>query len=184
MLQTGLPWTAPIPEWWSHLHVLTRLCLAVFAANLINIPVRWYLYECTADSLHILRTGVSCPKLSFCSIPWLVVREIYVSLSYFMHMWQQPCVLYLQKCGVVDFTRRRRWLRRCRQDLTRPSSPPQETLPRKPLPNKTESTALPRQVTGLRQLAVIWLTVGLVWCRAIAAENSKKEMQRTLLGIV
>jgi len=28
------------------------------------------------------------------------------------------------------------------------------------------------------------LTVGLLWCRAIAAENSKKEVQRTLLGIV
>ena len=28
------------------------------------------------------------------------------------------------------------------------------------------------------------MTVGLLWCRAIAAENSKKEVQRTLLGIV
>ena len=28
------------------------------------------------------------------------------------------------------------------------------------------------------------MTVELLWCRAIAAENSKKEVQRTLLGIV
>ena len=37
---------------------------------------------------------------------------------------------------------------------------------------------------GLRQVAVTSLTVGLLWCRAIAAENSKKEVQRTLLGTV
>ena len=46
------------------------------------------------------------------------------------------------------------------------------------------SAALPGQVTGLRQVAVTSLTAGLLWCRAIAAENSKKELQRTLLGIV
>ncbi len=46
------------------------------------------------------------------------------------------------------------------------------------------SAALPGQVAGLRQLAVTSLTVGLLWCRAIAAENSKKEVQRTLLGTV
>ncbi len=28
------------------------------------------------------------------------------------------------------------------------------------------------------------MTMELLWCRAIAAENSKKEVQRTLLGIV
>ncbi len=39
-------------------------------------------------------------------------------------------------------------------------------------------------MAGLRQVAVTSLTVGLLWCRAIAAENSKKEVQRTLLGIV
>ena len=50
--------------------------------------------------------------------------------------WQaggkQPCMLYLQNRGVVGFTRRRRWLRRHRQDLTRPSLPPQEPPPPPP----------------------------------------------------
>jgi len=46
------------------------------------------------------------------------------------------------------------------------------------------SATLLGQVAGLRQVAVTSLTVRLLLCRAIAAENSKKEMQRTLLGIV
>ncbi|DBB13383.1 TPA: hypothetical protein ACH3X3_005116 [Trebouxia sp. C0006] len=69
-----------------------------------------------------------------------------------------------QKRGVVDFTRRRRWLRRRRQALTpSPGSPC-------PLP-KTITSCSPHNFNQL-------------WCRAIAAENSKKEVQRTLLGIV
>ena len=43
------------------------------------------------------------------------------------------------------------------------------------------SAVLPGQVTGLRQVGMTSLTVGLVRCTAIAAE---KEVQRTLLGIV
>ncbi|KAL0043248.1 hypothetical protein WJX82_002097 [Trebouxia sp. C0006] len=94
-----------------------------------------------------------------------------------------------QKREVVDFTWRRRWLRRRRQDLTRPSP-----LPRKPLPPPSDkhqllvaqlqlglSAVLPGQVTGLRQVAMTSLTVGLVRCTANAAE---KKVQRTLLGIV
>ena len=56
------------PEWRTGhtLHVLTCLSPAVFAAELVNIPACWYLYECTADRLHILRTAVTCLKLSFC----------------------------------------------------------------------------------------------------------------------
>ena len=46
------------------------------------------------------------------------------------------------------------------------------------------SAALPGQVAVLSQVAVISLTVRLLLCRAIAAENSKKEVQRTLLGTV
>ena len=46
------------------------------------------------------------------------------------------------------------------------------------------SAALPGQVAGLRQVAVTSLIVRLLLCRAIAAENSKKEVQRTLLGTV
>ncbi|DBA65521.1 TPA: hypothetical protein ACH3X2_003177 [Trebouxia sp. C0005] len=69
-----------------------------------------------------------------------------------------------QKRGVVDFTRRRRWLRRRRQDLTRSSPPPQEA----PAPS-------PRQSPAARRTTLI---------RAIAAENSKKEVHRTLLGTV
>ena len=46
------------------------------------------------------------------------------------------------------------------------------------------SAALPGQVAVLSQVAVTSLTVRLLLCRAIAAENSKKEVQRTLLGIV
>ncbi len=46
------------------------------------------------------------------------------------------------------------------------------------------SAALPGQVARLRQVAVTSLTVGLLWCRAVAAENSKKQVQRTLLGTV
>ncbi len=46
------------------------------------------------------------------------------------------------------------------------------------------SATLPGQVAGLRQVAVTSLTVRLLLCRAIAAENSKKEVQRTLLGTV
>ena len=75
------------PEWRPGfiLHFLTCLCLAMIAAHLINIPACWYLNECTADSLHILRTAITCPKLSFCAIPWLFGLEMYVSFSHFMH---------------------------------------------------------------------------------------------------
>ena len=156
------------PEWRTGLtlHLLTHLCLAVFAAKLINIPACWYLYECTADSWHVLRTAVTCPKLSFCSIPWLFGLEMYVSLPYFMQhlasMWQQPRILRLQKRGVVDFTRRRRWLRRRRQDLTRPSPPPQEA----PAPSPRQSPAA-RRTTSIREVLV--LLTSLMLCFQIAS---------------
>ncbi len=53
------------PEWRTGviLHLLTCLCLAVIAAQLINISARWYLNECTADSLHILHTAVTCANV-------------------------------------------------------------------------------------------------------------------------
>ncbi|KAL0043203.1 hypothetical protein WJX82_007077 [Trebouxia sp. C0006] len=60
-----------------------------------------------------------------------------------------------QKRGVVDFTRRRRWLRRRRQDLTRPSPPPQEA----PAPSPRQSPAA-RRTTSIR---------------AIAAENKSRQ---------
>ncbi|KAL3132004.1 hypothetical protein ABBQ32_14227 [Trebouxia sp. C0010 RCD-2024] len=68
-----------------------------------------------------------------------------------------------QKRGVVDFTRRRRWLRRRRQDLTRPSPPPQDPAPS------------PRQTAAARRTTSI---------RAIAADVAKKEVHRTVLGVV
>jgi len=58
------------------------------------------LYKCTADSLYILRSAVTCVKSTFCSIPFFFGLEMFVTLSYFMQhvasTWQQPLVLRLQ----------------------------------------------------------------------------------------
>jgi len=138
------------PEWRTGLilHLLTCLWLAVFAAELINIPTCWCLYECTADTLHILRTAATCLKLSFCSVPVFFGLDVCYTLCSMQHMasrWQQPFLLQMQKRGVVDFTRRRRWLRRRRQDLTRPSPPPPEA----PAPSPRQSPAA-RRTTSIR----------------------------------
>ncbi len=61
------------------------------------------LYKCTADSLYILRSAVTCVKSTFCSIPFFFGLEMFVTLSYFMQhvasTWQQPLVL---RCRILD----------------------------------------------------------------------------------
>ena len=74
------------PEWRTGLtlHLLMRLRLAVIAAQLVNIPARWYLNECTADSLNIFRTAVTVQRCH--SVPYHgFFGDMYVSLSLFMH---------------------------------------------------------------------------------------------------
>ncbi len=123
------------------------------------------LYKCTADSLYILRTAVTCVKSTFCSIPFFFGLEMFVTLAYFMQhvasTWQQPLVFRVQKRGVVEFTRRRRWLRRRRQDLARPSPPPQEA----PAPSPRQSPAA-RRTTSIRQVTM--LPASLMLCFHIA----------------
>ena len=147
MPQTGLA----SPEWRTGiiLHALTHLCLAVLAAEWITAC--WYLYECAADSLHTLRTAITGLKLS-------------CFMQHGASRWPQPLVLRLQKRGVVDFTRRRRWLRRCRQDLTRPSPPPQEP----PASSPRQSPVVPaaRRTTSIRH--VLMPPTSLMLCFHIA----------------
>ena len=116
------------------------------------------LCKCTADSLYILRTAVTCVKSTFCSIPFFFGLEMFVTLAYFMQhvasTWQQPLVFRVQKRGVVEFTRRRRWLRRRRQDLARPSPPPQEA----PAPSPRQSPAA-RRTTSIRQVLMLLASV-------------------------
>jgi len=127
----------------------TCLCLAVIAAQLINIPACRSLYERTANRLHILSTAGTCLNVSFCSVPLFVCLKmclrVFSSMQHMASRWQQPVLLWLQKRGVVDFTRRRRWLRRRRQDLTRPSPPPQEAS----APSPRQSPAA-RRTTSIR----------------------------------
>ncbi len=127
-------------------HVATALCVAY-----------------PAHSCHLPET--------LCSIPCFVNLEMYVTFPNFMqHVGskrQQPCVLRLQKRGVVDFTRRRRWLRRRRQDLTRPSPPPQEA----PAPSPRQSPAA-RRTSSIRQDSMLPASLMLLFCYCLGVQGT------------
>ena len=88
------------------------------------------------------------PRPSLCTTCYVVKGCSFVVHVYSMS--EHNVMIQLQKKGVVDFTRRRRWLRRRRQDLTKPSPPAQEAPAQSP-----RQAAAARRTTSIRQALLV-----------------------------
>lgn len=88
------------------------------------------------------------PRPSLCTTCYVVKGCSFVVHVY--NMSEHNVMIQIQKKGVVDFTRRRRWLRRRRQDLTKPSLPAQEAPAQSPW-----QAAAARRTTSIRQALLV-----------------------------
>ncbi|DBB13386.1 TPA: hypothetical protein ACH3X3_005119 [Trebouxia sp. C0006] len=108
------------------------------------LPTERNRYSRQEDGMNSTNTfpQIRLPDGWMCGSPWEVELSPYVDKEGWAYApdWAAmdwPPQYGAQKRGVVDFTRRRRWLRRRRQDLIRPSTPPQEA----PAPSPRQSPA-------------------------------------------